>query len=57
MLEGLPPNNAAHMMRLVSDEKRARAIADLVVETFEPAETAASALDRKSTRLNSSHRH
>ena len=45
MLEGLPPNNAAHMMRLVSDEKRARAIADLVVETFEPAETAASAFE------------
>ena len=45
MLEGLPPNNAAHMMRLVSDEKRARAIADLVVESFEPAETAASAFE------------
>jgi ribosomal protein L11 methyltransferase len=45
MLEGLPPNNAAHLMRLVSDEKRARAIADLVVESFEPAETAASAFE------------
>jgi len=45
MLEGLPPNNAAHRMRLVSDEKRARAIADLVVESFEPAETAASAFE------------
>jgi ribosomal protein L11 methyltransferase len=45
MLEGLPPNNAAHMMRLVSDEKRARAIADLIVESFEPAETAASAFE------------
>jgi ribosomal protein L11 methyltransferase len=45
MLEGLPPNNAAHMMRLVCDEARARAIADLVVESFEPAETAASAFE------------
>jgi ribosomal protein L11 methyltransferase len=45
MLEGLPPNNAAHMMRLVCDETRARAIADLVVESFEPAETAASAFE------------
>jgi ribosomal protein L11 methyltransferase len=45
MLEGLPPNNAAHMMRLVTDEGRARAIADLVVESFEPAETAASAFE------------
>jgi ribosomal protein L11 methyltransferase len=45
MLEGLPPNNAAHMMRLICDEARARAIADLVVESFEPAETAASAFE------------
>ena len=45
MLEGLPPNNAAHMMRLVSDERSARAIADLIVEIFEPAETAASAFE------------
>ena len=43
MLEGLPPNTAAYMMRLVCDESRARAIADLIVESFEPAETAASA--------------
>ena len=46
MLEGLPPNNAAHMMRLVCDERRARAIADLVVESFEPAETAPVVGDR-----------
>jgi len=45
MLEGLPPNNAAYMMRLVCDESRARAIADLIVESFEPAETAASAFE------------
>lgn len=42
MLEGLPPNNAAYLMRLSCDEKTARTIADLVVETFDPAETAAA---------------
>ena len=35
MLEGLPPNNASHMLRLDCDEKRARAVADLIVETFD----------------------
>lgn len=45
MLEGLPPNGASHVMRLVADERRARAIADIVVETFDPAETAASAFE------------
>ena len=45
MLEGLPPNNAAHMMRLVSDERRARAVADLIVESFEPAEAASAAFE------------
>ncbi len=29
MLEGLPPNNATHLLRLVTDERRARAVADL----------------------------
>jgi ribosomal protein L11 methyltransferase len=45
MLEGLPPNNASHMLRLDCDEKRARAVADLIVETFEPTETAAAAFE------------
>jgi ribosomal protein L11 methyltransferase len=45
MLEGLPPNNAAHVMRLLSDERRARAVADLIVESFEPAEAASSAFE------------
>ena len=45
MLEGLPPNNAAHMMRLTIDELRARAVADLVVESFEPAEAASTAFE------------
>ncbi|MBI3276005.1 MAG: 50S ribosomal protein L11 methyltransferase, partial [Methylocystis sp.] len=43
MLEGLPPNGASHMLRLVATETNARAIIAIVVETFEPAETAASA--------------
>ena len=45
MLEGLPPNNAAHLMRLACDEATARAIADIMVETFDPAETAAAAFE------------
>jgi ribosomal protein L11 methyltransferase len=45
MLEGLPPNGASHVLRLVCDEARARAIADIVVETFDPAETAAAAFE------------
>jgi len=43
MLEGLPPNNASHLMRLTIGEAGARAVADLVVESFEPAEAAATA--------------
>ncbi len=45
MLEGLPPNNAAFRMRLQCDEARARRVADIVVETFDPAETAAAAFE------------
>jgi ribosomal protein L11 methyltransferase len=45
MLEGLPPNNASHMMRVTIDEVRARAIADLVVESFEPTEAASTAFE------------
>ena len=45
MLEGLPPNNAAHVMRLIIDETRARAVADLIVESFEPAEAASTAFE------------
>ncbi len=47
MLEGLPPNNAAHLLRLVCDEAVARRIADAVVETFDPAETAAAAFENE----------
>jgi ribosomal protein L11 methyltransferase len=45
MLEGLPPNNAAYVMRIVCDQEKARAVADLFVETFDPAETAAAAFE------------
>jgi len=45
MLEGLPPNNATHRLTLVTDEKRARAVADLIVESFEPAEAASAAFE------------
>jgi ribosomal protein L11 methyltransferase len=45
MLEGLPPNNAAYRLRLVCDEPSARAVVDLIVESFEPAEVAASAFE------------
>ena len=46
MLEGLPPNNAAHLA--ARDDRRferARKIADLIVESFEPAEAAATAFE------------
>ncbi len=43
MLEGLPPNNAARLLKLTCSETEARAAADAVVETFDPAETAAAA--------------
>ncbi len=49
MLEGLPPNNAAFVMRLRCAEAEARALADLVVETFDPAETAAAAFEEKAS--------
>ena len=45
MLEGLPPNNAAYRLSLVTDEKRARAVADLIVESFELAEVASTAFE------------
>ena len=45
MLEGLPPNGASHVLRLICDQRRARAIADIIVETFDPTETAAAAFE------------
>ena len=49
MLEGLPPNNAAHLMRLRCDEATARRVADVIVETFDPAETAAAAFEEETS--------
>ena len=49
MLEGLPPNGASTLLRFVGDETRARAVADLIVETFEPAETAACVFEDEKT--------
>lgn len=53
MLEGLPPNNAAHVMRLRCDEASARAIVDLIVEAFDPAETAAAAFEEPAATTES----
>src|SRR5687767_8134173 len=43
MLEGLHPNRPTHVMRLVTDERAARAMTDLLGEVFDPAETAVAA--------------
>jgi ribosomal protein L11 methyltransferase len=45
MLEGLPPNSAAYLMRLSCDEAKARSIADIIVESFDPAMAAAAAFE------------
>ena len=45
MLEGLPPNNAANILRLRCAEREACAIADLVMENFDAATVAASAFE------------
>ncbi len=45
MLEGLPPNGATHVMRLACDEATAQGIADIIVESFNPATTAAAAFE------------
>lgn len=46
MLEGLPPNNATHVVRLLCDEATARRVADILVETYDPAEAAAAAFEQ-----------
>ncbi len=51
MLEGLPPNNAAQMLRFTCDETRARAASDIVVELFEPAGIAAAAFEDEASPL------
>src|SRR5271166_4785101 len=50
MLEGLPPNNAAHVMRLSCDEATARAVSDIVIETFDAAKVAVAAFEEAPAR-------
>ena len=45
MLEGLPPNDATHLLRFTCDETRARAAADMVMEVFDPAQIAAASFE------------
>jgi ribosomal protein L11 methyltransferase len=47
MLEGLHPNNPTHVARIVTGEASARRIADLLGESFDPAETAVAAFERE----------
>lgn len=51
MLEGLPPNDASHLMRLRCDATTALRVAAIVVESFDPAETAAAAFEEESNGL------
>jgi len=46
MLEGLPPNDATHMMRVAAPRLAAQRIADLISETFDPAEVAVANFER-----------
>jgi len=50
MLEGLHPQNPTHVMRYAGTEKTARRIADLIVETFDPAETASAAFENEADK-------
>lgn len=45
MREGLLPNGATDVCRLVTDEKTARAVADILTEALDPEETAAAAFE------------
>lgn len=45
MLEGLHPTSPTHLMRLETSERAARRVADIVSETFDPAETAVAAFE------------
>jgi ribosomal protein L11 methyltransferase len=52
MLEGLPPNNASYVMRLRCDEGAARAVADIIVETFDAAQAAVAAFEEAPSAAN-----
>lgn len=45
MLEGLPPHNPTHVLRIETDEASARRMTDLLGEVFDPAETAVAAFE------------
>ena len=45
MLEGLPPHNPTHVMRLSTTESRARALTELLGEVFDPTESAVAAFE------------
>jgi ribosomal protein L11 methyltransferase len=51
MLEGLHPVSPTHLMRLETSEKAARRVADIVSETFDPAETAVAAFEAPDGRI------
>ncbi len=50
MLEGLPPNDATQLLRFTSNERQARAAADIVVDVFDPAETASAAFEDEASQ-------
>jgi ribosomal protein L11 methyltransferase len=50
MLEGLPPHQPTRVMRLVTDERRAKALTELLGEIFDPAETAVAAFEAEDGR-------
>ena len=45
MLEGLPPNNAAMSCALPATRRSARAVSDIIIETFDAAEAAVAAFE------------
>lgn len=46
MLEGLPPNDASHVMRVAATRDVAMRIANLISETFDPTEVAVANFER-----------
>ncbi len=50
MLEGLPPHRPTHVLRLLTDERAARAMTDLLGETFDPTDTAVAAFEAEDGR-------
>ena len=50
MLEGLPPHRPTHVLRLLTDEASARAMTDLLGETFDPTDTAVAAFEAEDGR-------